>query len=228
LFGGIDCFQYHVKVYTTEHVGGKTFGFDIVFQNSSRKEYIKTKNYEERKWNHVCWRADSNGENHFFINGEVRKTFYNPLVVIPSNQKKKSAFLVGQEPDTLRGSFNHLQAFRGRISGLNIYNYTLTDEEIRSMANCSKLISGNVIKWGKNDWIFNNTSPNMIDSSDFCLKTKHVILFPVPVYLTEAFNFCIVHNGSLYVPENEIENEKLLKLVKPTLNKCDPQSMKVG
>ena len=101
LFGGIDCFQYHVKVYTTEHVGGKTFGFDIVFQNSSRKEYIKTKNYEERKWNHVCWRADSNGENHFFINGEVRKTFYNPLVVIPSNQKKKSVFLVGQEPWTL-------------------------------------------------------------------------------------------------------------------------------
>ena len=140
----------------------------------------------------------------------------------------KSVFLVGQEPDTLRGSFDHLQAFRGRISGLNIYNYTLTDEEIGSMANCGEHISGNVIKWDKNDWIFYNTSPNTIDASSFCLKTKHIFHFPVPVSLTEAFNFCNVHNGSLFVPENELENEKLVQLVKPSLPKCDPQSMKVG
>ena len=65
-FGGINCFQYFVKVYFTEHVGGKTFCFHLAFQNSSRIESIKIKNYEERKWNHICWRADSKGENHFF------------------------------------------------------------------------------------------------------------------------------------------------------------------
>ena len=95
------------------------------------------------------------------------------------------------------------------------------------MANCGKQISGNVIKWHKNDWIFKNTSPNTIDTSSFCLETKHIFHFPVPVSLTEAFNFCNVHNGSLYVPENEIENEILVQIVKPTLTKCDPQIMKL-
>ena len=160
------------------------------------------------------------------MNGEIRNFFHNQLIVIPSNMKMESAFLVGQETDTLRASFAHLQAYRGRISGLNIYNYTLTDAEIGAMAKCGKQIIGNVIKWEENDWIFNKTSPTPIDSSEFCQKSKHVYLFPIPVSLTEAFNICKVHGGSLFVPENE--NEKLVQIVKPTLNKFDPQSMKVG
>ena len=115
-------------------------------QNSSRQEYIKMNDYEERKWSHICWKVNSKGDNKFYLNGKVRQTFQHPLVVIPSNLKLESAFLVGQELNTLRGSFNHLQAFRGKILGLNLYNYALSDENIRSIAKCEKQISGNVIR----------------------------------------------------------------------------------
>lgn len=103
------------------------------------------KNYEERKWNHICWRVDSRGKNDLFLNGEIIKSFYNKLVVIPSNDKSKSAFLIGQEPDSLRGDFNPMQAFRGRVANLNLWSAALAEDEILQLAECragSRLAGG--------------------------------------------------------------------------------------
>ena len=55
-FGGIICFQYCVEINSMQ-------------QNSSRQEYIKMNDYEERKWSHICWKVNSKGDNKFFLNG---------------------------------------------------------------------------------------------------------------------------------------------------------------
>ena len=227
-FGGITCMQYFSGIDQEEHDGGKTYIFLIRFQNSSNQEYIRIKNYQERQWNHICWRSNSNGDNHYFINGEIRHKFYYPLVVIPSDKKEESAFLIGQEPDTLRNNFYNLEAYRGKISGFNLWNFTLTDVQIIALAKCKTQLKGNVIKWEQTAWKFTNTSPKLIDTSEMCSNPKQHFLFPFQTSFDEASHICKIHGGDLVVPENADENEKLMTMIKPFLENCDPLGKSVG
>ena len=68
----------------------KTYIFLIKFQNSSNQEYIRMKDYEERQWTNICWRAYSSGNNQYFLNGEIRHNFRYPFVLIPSERKRMS------------------------------------------------------------------------------------------------------------------------------------------
>ena len=201
-FGGITCFQYFSGIDPEEHVGGKTYIFLIRFQNSSNQEYIRMKDYEERQWNHICWRADSKGNNQYFLNGEIRHNFNYSLVVIPSENRNESSFLIGQEPDTLQGNFYNLESFRGAISGFNLWNFTLTDKTIKMMATCGKQFDGNVIKWDQKEWILENTLPQPISGDEFCSNPREIFLFPFPTFQEEAFHICKVHGGDLLSQPN--------------------------
>ena len=226
--GGINCFQYDIQIDQKEHQGGKNINFHVEFQNSSEDVYVRMANYKERQWNHFCWRVDSNGSNVLFLNGDIEHKFNNPLVVIPSKDKSQSVFLIGQEQDTLRGHFNQDQAFRGRISGLNLWNYTLSDEIIKLISSCHEHLEGNVITWAVNDWTYINVDPKPMNSSDFCSKKKELFLFPFRTSLNEAHQICKVHGGNLFAPENELENNKLKQIVAPSLDKCDPKGKIFG
>jgi len=180
------------------------------------------KDYQERQWNHICWRSDGRGKKMFFINGVVRHNFSDHIMVIPSENRSESSFLIGQEPDTLRGNFNNLESFRGKISGLNIWNFSLSDKDIEEIASCKKKKGGNVIKWEENGWTYSNTSPTKIGLNELCLKSKKIYLFPFKTDINEAFDICHIHGGELFVPKNEDENENLKTMIEPYLEICDP------
>ena len=48
-FGGITCVQYFAEINNKDHNGGKSYSFFLEFQNSSRQEFIRMKDYEEKK-----------------------------------------------------------------------------------------------------------------------------------------------------------------------------------
>ena len=51
--------------------------------------------------------------------------------VIKSNGRVyDSAFIIGQEPDSMRGNYSKTQAFPGAIAELNIWDRLLEDDEI--------------------------------------------------------------------------------------------------
>ena len=226
-FGAISCFQYFLEASLTNHTGGKTIIGLLEFQNSSTQAYQYMKDYQEREWNHVCWRASGGGRNDYIVNGEIRNTFQNKLVVLPSDDKTQSAFILGQEPDTLRGSFNPKQAFRGKIANLNLWNRILSDQEIIDLATCKSNLQGNVIKWDKTEWSFMNTTTTKIENEDLCIQSEEekfkekVFIFPFLLPFDDASDLCAVHGGTLFVPKSDIENNLLRELVKPNLARCD-------
>ena len=46
-------------------------------------------------------------------------------------------WFLGQDQDTLGGSFEKQQSLSGTLSHINIWNRIITDEEVQEMANCS-------------------------------------------------------------------------------------------
>ena len=184
----ISCFQYFVQVDPTSHQGGKNFEFFLEFQKGSSLSSVKIKmtDYEERQWNHVCWRANAQGKNQYILNGEIKLEFENKLVVLSSQTRNISSFSIGQEPDSLRGSFNDLQAFQGRIADVNLYNYSLTDEEIGKAVNCEEFKEGNILQWHIDGWIFHETTTKVVKQKEFCQKQEKIFLFPVPMYFNDA------------------------------------------
>ena len=65
----ISCFQYFVQVDPTSHQGGKNFEFFLEFQKGSSLSSVKIKmtDYDERQWNHMCWRANAQGKNQYIL-----------------------------------------------------------------------------------------------------------------------------------------------------------------
>ena len=96
------------------------------------------------------------------------------------------------------------------------------------IATFGKQFKGNVSKWDKQDCNFENNLPKLIRRNEFCSNPKQIFLFPFPTFQEEAFHICIVHGGDLFVSEKYLENAKLKKLMKPFLEKCDPNQMTVG
>ena len=55
--------------------------------------------------------------------------------------------LFAQPKDTLGGRFDASQALVGELSQFNLWDRVLKPPEIRSMANCTTYLPGNVVSW---------------------------------------------------------------------------------
>ena len=80
---------------------------------------MKVDPYLHRTWNHACVVYSSlDNSSSFYFNGQLSGTkIVESLPVVPgTNGVHEHAFILGQEPDSMRGSFSSDQAFYGRIS----------------------------------------------------------------------------------------------------------------
>ena len=57
------------------------------------------------------------------------------------------ALVLGQEQDSLGGSFQASQSFIGEMTGVNIWDHVIGDEEIKSMSMSCHSGVGNVFQW---------------------------------------------------------------------------------
>ena len=163
--------------------------------------YIEFKNvsYRHRAWNHFCWSySGKTGMNTLYHNGQLVGTIslldyygiYGPLIQ-GTRTVYESAFIIGQEPDSMRGDYKKSQAFPGQIAELNIWNRILEKEEISKMATCKRLNKGNVVTWEKDKLKF--SIDKIIDVEEFSIfceqETLHVI-FPQRFSLDYGRPFC--------------------------------------
>ena len=64
-----------------------------------------------------------------------------------TDDSNQSAFIIGQEPDQIRGQYELDQLFNGDIAELNIWNMVLDNKIILDMAKCNILPKGNIKAW---------------------------------------------------------------------------------
>ncbi|KAL9979817.1 hypothetical protein ACROYT_G017534 [Oculina patagonica] len=98
------------------------------------------------KWHHICatwentagsWKMYKDGK--LGGSGTGRQTGH----VIPAG----GALVLGQEQDSVGGSFDDKQNFIGEMTGVNIWDHVITDQEILRMSQSCQSGEGNVFKW---------------------------------------------------------------------------------
>ncbi|XP_014668707.1 PREDICTED: neuronal pentraxin-1-like [Priapulus caudatus] len=61
--------------------------------------------------------------------------------------KDDGVLVIGQEQDELAGDFDYNQAYIGELSDLNVFNRSLTDNEVNVMSRTCYYDGGNVLRW---------------------------------------------------------------------------------
>ena len=92
---------------------------------------------------HVCvtWESSS-GDSKVYKDGSLVKT----MVDVQTGMQIKGGgiWVIGQDQDSLGGSFQTKDSFKGILTEVNIWNRVLGSDEIKSFANdCDSLVQGN-------------------------------------------------------------------------------------
>lgn len=98
------------------------------------------------KWHHICvtW-ENTTGSWKLFKDGKVaasRKSLKKGHVI-----RGGGTLVLGQDQDSVGGSFDASQSFIGEMTGVNIWDHTVKDQEITRMSKSCLTGVGNVYQW---------------------------------------------------------------------------------
>ena len=137
------------------------------------------------------------------------------LALQDSDIMYNTSFIFGQEPDCLGSCFEKSQAFIGDLSEFNIWNYTLEDSVIASIAICNSSLQGNIISWKKSNMILKKSIiKDVSDGNIFCAEEYRYAIFPIKVKFPEAKETCVAHGGILATPKSANETLSFLSIVR--------------
>ncbi|XP_078360290.1 uncharacterized protein LOC144644633 isoform X2 [Oculina patagonica] len=118
-------------------------GFSFEVAGSSRQTSVSA---NDGKWHHICatW-ENTAGSWKLFKDGKLGDsgTDFETGHVIPGG----GALVLAQEQDSLGGKFGDTQNFIGEMTGVNIWDHVITDQEIMRMSQSCQTGVGNVFKW---------------------------------------------------------------------------------
>ena len=173
--------------------------------------------FQHRSWNHICWSYSRlTKENSLYFNGKllVRKKYAEMPIIEGKDDVYASEFVIGQESDTVGGDYDYNQLYSGEIAGLNMWNYVLDYDTIKSLGTCRKNVDGNVIAWIIENWNVNQGKINhQLDANIFCQYNKHLVVFPTRQPLQISKTICATHGGKIATPMSSDENKKIKDLV---------------
>ncbi|KAM4772758.1 pentraxin-related protein PTX3 [Rhinophrynus dorsalis] len=134
---------YEIQLYLNQKSAVLVIGND--------KSKVTAENVvEPGQWSHLCgtWSSED-GNTTLWADGVNRATVYEIAKdhIIPN----RGIFQIGQEKNgcCVGGGFDESLAFSGKITGLNVWDSVLSDEELsltESENGCS--IRGNIVGWG--------------------------------------------------------------------------------
>lgn len=120
---------------------------------------------------------------------------------------------LGQEADSLGGSFDPYQAFSGKMADFNIWSSTLSDTDIADVYNCksAKLKEGDVLNMIEPlslRWTISETNISkemcrntVINTNDVSSNSKFALLTTSASYY-QALHFCTIMGGELPLADN--------------------------
>lgn len=222
-----------VEVYylTSSDVGGN-IDFNVFIDGwTDKRLYARFKkvSYYHRSWNHFCWTYSiKTGIHKLYHNGQwvgtvsmINEHQLSGSLIRGSSSVYDSAFIIGQEPDSMRGDFSKAQAFPGEIAELNIWDRLIGENDIFEIAKCMNTYKGNAVTWKKS--LLTMGSVKIIDiddSSIFCKDEVLYVMFPQKVSLKYGGRICSKFGGKVSVPYSEKENNEIASMVSQHSNRC--------
>ena len=220
------CIQLYSK--PSQATGYRSISYNIWISGMSNKQTIKIEigldSYRHRTWNHICWYfSRDKGINELYYNGKLvgRKRILNIPVIEGSSKSYDHSFIMGQEPDKIRGGFAEDQAFFGSISQLNIWNTSISSTKIMGMAACNNEDVGNVVAWKKDRLILRSVILKPINQiTVFCQSNNRFLIFPQRHLLRSANDVCSTHGGSMVAPGSKIDNTLVRQILSRNPKTC--------
>ena len=218
----LDCIQLYSRgLRATAY---RSISYNVWIPGIGANIEIRLDNYRHRTWNHVCWYfSKETGINTLFYNGNLveSKHIKNLPLIQGSLGAHDHSFIIGQEPDTLRGEFDEEQALFGSISELNIWNTSIPSAMIIDMATCKSRHIGNVLAWKKERFRFTNVIvKSMRDIVSFCKSENWFVIFPQRYLISYANDLCSTHGGTMLVPDSREETNTVRDILSKHQNTC--------
>ncbi|XP_042208683.1 uncharacterized protein LOC121856959 [Homarus americanus] len=158
------------------------------------------------QWAHYC-HIFSSGNYQGYVGGEVRADGHLDTPTVPLSLN--SSLVLGQEQDIVGGGFDKTQILRGQLAQANIWNRSLSKEEVQLLASCNEVAYGNIFSSEMDDVELVDVTKHMIDSKSLCKKTDEYVIFPEMRNLAESMLMCHRVGYHIYAPETHDANIEL-------------------
>ncbi|ROT61235.1 putative neuronal pentraxin-1 isoform X2 [Penaeus vannamei] len=139
------------------------------------------------QWTNYC-HVFSSGHYTAYVQGKERVRGKITTNIIPL--ALNSTLTLGQEQDLLAGAFDVEQIFRGFISGVNIWNRSLTRVEVEEQAGCSTAPLGNIFSTDRDELELFNVLETLERPEVFCAEEARYVIFPEPRYIEDSILLC--------------------------------------
>ncbi|NXO01711.1 AGRD2 protein, partial [Rhinopomastus cyanomelas] len=101
-------------------------------------------------WHHFCVNWQQNGSWALYADGQRRASASGlcaPGPSAPQPIQGQGVFVVGQDQDSLGGSFREKESFSGNITGLHVWRRVLSAEQVEQVRSCWALEQDLVFGW---------------------------------------------------------------------------------
>ncbi|OPJ67604.1 hypothetical protein AV530_001881 [Patagioenas fasciata monilis] len=110
--------------------------------------------HADRQWHHFCvtWQRQ-NGTWAIYADGKRRASASGLCAAGPSAPQAiygQGMFIIGQDQDSLGGTFKEKESFSGNITDLHIWRKVLSAEQIEKVRSCSVVEQDLVFEWSSN------------------------------------------------------------------------------
>ncbi|KAK8396900.1 hypothetical protein O3P69_005113 [Scylla paramamosain] len=175
-------------------------------------------------WHHHCF-VFARSTYRVYIDGELlaEGRTQTQQTDIPLN----GTLYVGQDQDRYDGGLDPSQSLSAHVAQVNIWDHALSPATIRSAALCEDNPRGNVLSFDLQEAEEANVTVEEAHVTTFCKSNPEVVVVPQLSSLQEAMAFCGLMNASLYIPEDEETNGRLLNQSLQFLDICGGRSYRL-
>lgn len=138
--------------YNNIWMGLQDPGLSWYIGSEFQKAYVENDLIRDGNWHHMCSTWDDNGNWTIYLNGNnIASDLAGPLRLGPLSPGHEisdgGTLVIGQDQDTCGGEFESHQSFVGALTGVNLYDRTLSSDEILRVSEDCNRNDGNVFKW---------------------------------------------------------------------------------
>ncbi|XP_045118515.1 uncharacterized protein LOC123508708 isoform X1 [Portunus trituberculatus] len=144
----------------------------------------------------------------------------------PGSLPLNGSFIIGQEQDSFAGGFHREQVLHGDIAQLNLWSRALSISEVKALAKCRMLGSGDLLNLDEDEPMeFGDTNFTFIDFEELCKPSYRYQVMPEIRKFQEAFTLCQVVNSSLAVPASQYDDLRFHQELQQFEDVCQPGSI---
>ena len=180
-----------------------------IFYRQNRKDiFFYLSNVWPYEWFHFCFSYKNDGY-YVVTNGKISDS---KNVSVNDNISEYHFFEKITIGSKATGSW--AEVFSGRISGLNIWNYSMTIDDLKNITtSCTELLrQPNILKWStvnkRQIFMANDNHSKYINEDEGMCSTENKVKVKLYVALLDyenAKHICDIWNGEIYLPKTKEE-----------------------